>query len=185
MTPEEVAALLKQIAARDNRRTGPETIAAWLEDLDGLDFDDCREAVRRHFRESTDWLMPAHIRRHVGAIREERFANDGLAVYQALKAADPVTEEDYRIALKSIRQRVGGGQVFGFPAVEAGSGVADGPSKKYQEIRGKREEGRRADALSVARDLDPDELADAPTCGCGALLDPDGSCFTCGTAATA
>jgi len=185
MTPEEVAALLKQIAARDNRRTGPETIAAWLEDLDGLAYDDCREAVRRHFRESTDWLMPAHIRRHVGAIREERFANDGLAVYQALKAADPVTEEDYRAALKNIRIRVGCGQVFGLPAIEAGPTVADRPSKTYQEIREKRDEQRKESALSVARDLNPGELADAPTCDCGALLDPDGSCFTCGTAATA
>jgi hypothetical protein len=72
MTRSEIALLLGYIAARDRRTVGETDVLAWHEDLGDLDAPDTREAVRRHFRESTDYLMPAHIRRLVRLIRDER-----------------------------------------------------------------------------------------------------------------
>jgi len=72
MNHAEVATILALAAARDLRKVGEADVLAWHEDIGDLDFTDAREAVRRHFRESTDRLMPAHIRRTVRVIREER-----------------------------------------------------------------------------------------------------------------
>ncbi|HEY8504372.1 MAG TPA: hypothetical protein VIL46_07295 [Gemmataceae bacterium] len=72
MTRSEIALLLGLAAARDNRRIDEVMVAAWYEDLGDLDFADAREALRRHYRESTERVMPAHIRQLVRAIRQER-----------------------------------------------------------------------------------------------------------------
>jgi hypothetical protein len=72
MNRSEIAQLLGLAAARDRRTVGTADVAAWLEDVGDLGFDDARAAVSRHFRTSTDWLMPAHIRQQVKAIRAER-----------------------------------------------------------------------------------------------------------------
>lgn len=72
MTRSEIALLLGLAAARDNRRVDEVMVAAWHEDLGDLDFADAREALRRHYRESTERVMPAHIRQLVRAIRQER-----------------------------------------------------------------------------------------------------------------
>lgn len=72
MNHSEVAKLLALAASRDQRTVGDADVLAWHEDLEDLDFADAREALRRHFRESTDRLMPAHIRRLVREIRAER-----------------------------------------------------------------------------------------------------------------
>jgi hypothetical protein len=72
VTRHETALLLGLAAARDYRTIGEIDVAAWHQDLADIDFADAREAVSRHYRESTDRLMPAHIRRHVKAIRADR-----------------------------------------------------------------------------------------------------------------
>ena len=36
---------------------------AWAKALDGLDFARCEDAIVKHYRENTERLMPAHIRR--------------------------------------------------------------------------------------------------------------------------
>lgn len=178
MTYDEVVDLLTLISARDNRKVSKGTVLAWCEDIGDLAFEDCREGVRRHFRESTDWLMAAHIRRHVQAIHEAR-QNDGMAVYRELKARDPKTEEEYRQALKDIRARLRSSQPLPFKAIEAArDDASDGPSEEYMEIRKDRDEQREAAALAKAREeIDWSQHA---TCGtCDALLDPDGTCFAC------
>lgn len=124
MSPEEVRDLLKSVAARDNRRVLPETIAAWLEDLSDLDLFDAREAVHRHFRDSTDWIMPAHIRRHVKAIRAERLVNSGPLVAEGLHALDPVdTPAAYRNAMNAITRTVGDGQPPPFRAINTARAI--------------------------------------------------------------
>lgn len=90
MSPDEVLDLLTLIAVRDNRTVGRTTAIVWHEDIGDLNFTDCREAVARHFRESTEWLMPATVRRLVKALRSERLegfqyvpveGDDNTAVY--------------------------------------------------------------------------------------------------------
>lgn len=72
MNRSEIALLLGAVAARDRRTIGETDVLAWHEDLGDLGFDEARAAVSRHFRESTDYLMPAHIRQHVKVIRAEQ-----------------------------------------------------------------------------------------------------------------
>lgn len=179
MTFDEVVDLLTLIAARDNRTVGRATALAWQEDVGDLEFADAREAVRLHFRESTEWLMAAHIRQQVKAIREQRLANSDLA----LPAADPDRPEDWARALRNITRRVADGREP-FRAITGGAPRAE-PSAEFKEVREDLAVNRQVRLVSVARDLEPGELDNAPTCDCGALLDPDGSCFACGTAATA
>jgi len=72
MTPEEIGDVLGLAAARDRRTVGESDILAWLGDLDGITFDEAREAIRRHYRQTDDWLMPSHVLQHVRVIREEQ-----------------------------------------------------------------------------------------------------------------
>jgi hypothetical protein len=72
MSPEQVARVLAAAAARDNRTVGTADIRAWAEDIGDLDPEDALAAVSRHYRTSTDRLMPVHVRRLVIEIAEER-----------------------------------------------------------------------------------------------------------------
>lgn len=73
MTPAEVVRLLSIIATFDNRRVEDSTIAAWASVFDGTrwTFDQCRQAVIRHARNSTEYLQPAHVIRGARIIRDE------------------------------------------------------------------------------------------------------------------
>jgi len=70
----EAAALLTLVASFDNRKPDEAAAMAWADALDGLRPQDCAEAIRQHFRESREWLMPVDVRRRVGKIRAERVA---------------------------------------------------------------------------------------------------------------
>lgn len=72
MNKSEVAVLLGLAAARDQRTVGETDVLAWHEDVGDLDFADAREALRRHYRESTDRIMPAHVRRLTRLVRDEQ-----------------------------------------------------------------------------------------------------------------
>lgn len=72
MNRSETAMFLGMAAARDRRTIGEVDVTAWTEDLADISLADAREAMSRHFRESTEWLMPAHIRALVRTIRIER-----------------------------------------------------------------------------------------------------------------
>lgn len=74
MTPGEVARLLAAAAMFDYRKVEKADAQAWHLVLGELPFDDAMEALRRHYAESTDRLMPAHVRQGVRAIRNERAA---------------------------------------------------------------------------------------------------------------
>jgi hypothetical protein len=72
MNRSEAALLLGMAASRDRRTIGDADVLAWAEDLDDIDFDDAKRALRKYFRESTDWLLPAHIRRIVSEFDRDR-----------------------------------------------------------------------------------------------------------------
>ncbi len=55
---------------------------AWHHVIGDLSFDDAMEAVRRHYQQSTDRMMPAHVRQGVKAIREERRRREPSEVLQ-------------------------------------------------------------------------------------------------------
>lgn len=72
MTPGEVARLLAAAAMFDYRKVEKVDAQAWHFVLGDLDFDDAMQALRRHYADSTERLMPAHVRHGVQAIRNER-----------------------------------------------------------------------------------------------------------------
>jgi hypothetical protein len=68
----ETTAALALAQAYDNRTVGEVNIRAWHAILSDCDAVDVMEAIRRHYAEKTDWIMPAHIRLSVGAMVSER-----------------------------------------------------------------------------------------------------------------
>lgn len=74
MNKTQTAQMLTIASMVDSRTVAPETVEAWHEILGDLDFDMAREAMTRHRRESTDYLMPAHIVAHYNQIEKERRA---------------------------------------------------------------------------------------------------------------
>jgi len=74
MTRSEIALLLGAMAARDQRTVGETDVLAWHEDIGDLEFDEARQAVSRHYRDSVERIKPAHVRQHVKVIRAERRA---------------------------------------------------------------------------------------------------------------
>jgi hypothetical protein len=57
----EVVKVVARIQAGDNRTVDEVTVAHWTEMIGHLRFEDALEAVVTHFRESTAYLMPAHV----------------------------------------------------------------------------------------------------------------------------
>jgi hypothetical protein len=88
MNRSEIAMLLGACAARDQRTVGDMDVMAWLDDLGDLDFQDAREAVSMHFRESTDRIMPAHIRKLCRIVRDKRRAGQEVAKLPPGKTQD-------------------------------------------------------------------------------------------------
>lgn len=72
MNLSETARLLAAIAAFNNRTIGAADVGAWQSVLGDIELADAMEAVRRHYTESTEWLMPAHVRRLIGEIVKAR-----------------------------------------------------------------------------------------------------------------
>lgn len=72
MTPADAARILGTAAVYDRRTVGELDARAWADALDDLDPCDCADAVRRHYRDSTAWLMPARVRELVTVLRRER-----------------------------------------------------------------------------------------------------------------
>lgn len=84
---EEISALLAVIAATDRRKVGETDILTWHAAIGDLDFIEARSAVWQHFGHSTEWLMPAHIRRIVKGNREIARRTDDT-VKRQIEAAD-------------------------------------------------------------------------------------------------
>jgi hypothetical protein len=72
MNLEETSAVLGKAAGFDNRTIGQANLLAWHEVLGDLDVRDCLNAIAQHHRESTEYLMPAHVRRIAEKLRTER-----------------------------------------------------------------------------------------------------------------
>jgi hypothetical protein len=54
--------LLAKVQAYDRRTVGKSDIDAWYEALDDVDLPPALAAVTQHYRQTTEFIMPAHIR---------------------------------------------------------------------------------------------------------------------------
>jgi hypothetical protein len=113
MTPTEAAALLTIAAAFDNRKPNEEAATAWAAALNGLPFDDCRDAVLEYYREEREWLMPVEIVKRVRKKHHERI-EAGLKGIQPPASVDAIEDHDehdraYRAWLQETRERLARG----------------------------------------------------------------------------
>jgi len=72
VTPAQTARVLAAAAAFDQRTVGHSDVAAWHSALGELDFEDARDAVTRHYRKSTERVMPMHVLELAAEIRSHR-----------------------------------------------------------------------------------------------------------------
>ncbi|PCN46989.1 hypothetical protein Csp2054_14190 [Curtobacterium sp. 'Ferrero'] len=72
MNQTEVAKLLTVASAIDNRTVSDEQVIAWHAALRHLPFEVAQEALVRHFRDSTEYLLPGHISKQAKVIRAEQ-----------------------------------------------------------------------------------------------------------------
>lgn len=100
MNIQETSKLLTQIQIIDNRQIGDVTVLEWHQLVGGLDFAASSEAVRIHFRESTAYLTPAHVRANVERImlaglgaREDEYGNEIEADGPALAAWQRIQQQ--------------------------------------------------------------------------------------------
>lgn len=114
MTPEETFDLLTLIATRDNRTIGKVDVIAWQEDAGDLDFADSCAAVSLHFRQSTEWFMPKHLRDLVKKVRGER-----LEGFQYVPVEGDGNPQVYLKNLREQREAVASGRREPAPAVAA------------------------------------------------------------------
>lgn len=110
MNFSETSDLLTYVARVDNRRHDDATVIAWQGLLADLDARDATTAVTQHFQESTEYLMPVHIRRRAERIRIERqrreFDDEQRQALEAYAAtAGPLTDrsEDIRNFVSGVR----------------------------------------------------------------------------------
>ena len=107
MNAEETGRLLAKCASYDRRKIGEAEVIAWLQVLGDLNYRDCEAAVVGHYTETTDWIMPAHVRQRVKAIRARRLDRakipappaellDDWPAYQAALHASRVAAADGR-----------------------------------------------------------------------------------------
>ena len=111
MTPAAAADLLALAAAFDRRTIGKADAVAWADALHDLAPADCAEAIRAHFRDSTDYLMPAHVRQGVKRIRADRIRSANSAIFEP-DDANPDDVAAYLAAIRDRRQAVADGQTI-------------------------------------------------------------------------
>jgi len=69
VTIDELTTLLARIQVLDNRQVDQLTIQAWEPLMDDVHYLDAVNAVNAHFKESTAYLLPAHIVQRIAAAR--------------------------------------------------------------------------------------------------------------------
>lgn len=65
METREAFQLLTLASARDGRTVDAAVATVWADDLQDVSLADAVTAARAHYRDSSDWLMPAHVLRWV------------------------------------------------------------------------------------------------------------------------
>ncbi len=73
MTEDEVIDLLSIVTAYDKRTVGQGELHAWADAArrGRWTFELASEAVKNHYAESADWIMPAHVTQRIKALRSE------------------------------------------------------------------------------------------------------------------
>ena len=76
MTRDEVVKVLARVQMDDNRQVDRVVVESWVEEIGDLEFGDAIEAVVMHRRETTAWLMAAHVRENVRRVKAAQARDD-------------------------------------------------------------------------------------------------------------
>jgi hypothetical protein len=129
----EMGELLAFAALYDNRKVGDPDVIAWLEAIGDLPYPDARSAVAAHYgSESTERIMPGHIRTRVKAMRRERLERNPVAAPPAELADTPVR---WRAELAGSLRRIADG--LSVPKAIGGPVRGDDPPPTWAEARAK------------------------------------------------
>ena len=107
MTPDETVDLLTVAAAFDQRTVGEGDAIAWHAAVGDLGFGDSRAAVIAHYQETTERIMPAHVRRRVRDIRDRRLEAVEIPEPPRELAANPPA---WRAAIRAARTAIADGR---------------------------------------------------------------------------
>ena len=92
MRLSETGELLALISAYDNRNFNKETTAAWYDLLGPYSLDEAKQAVKKHYADNPDWLMPSHVRTAIKAARKTCLAKMGPINPNRADMTDVATE---------------------------------------------------------------------------------------------
>lgn len=98
ITKAQIGDLLTVIVAIDRRTIGDADIEAWHLILTDLELGDCAQAVKDHYTERRDWLMPADVHTRATAIARARAGRERIA---ELEAQDREETERERLAIEA------------------------------------------------------------------------------------
>ena len=107
LTRDQVVSLLQVAAAYDNRNLGQANIHAWHDaaDRERWAFDDAVMAIKAHYAESTDYLLPAHVTQRIRGKRQE--PPRAAEAIGELPAAPPADPERIRTYVDAVARRLG------------------------------------------------------------------------------
>jgi hypothetical protein len=86
---DDVVKLLAIASAFDNRKPNEAQAIAWAEVLTGLDPRDCAEAIKEHYKESREYLMPAHVVSRARTFMLRRREEEQVAEHLAIMGRHP------------------------------------------------------------------------------------------------
>jgi hypothetical protein len=107
MTLDETVDLLTVAAAYDLRKLGESDSIAWHAAIGDLGFRDARAAVVAHYQETTERIMPAHVRLRVKEVRRIRLEDTEIPPPPAELLDNPVA---YRAALRAATTAIADGR---------------------------------------------------------------------------
>jgi len=124
MNKTETAKLLTIASMIDNRTVATETVEAWHMVVGHIDFDLAQEAMNLHWRESTEYLIPAHITKNLPRVRMKIETDVRSAKARHLIGADWPAQKaltpDLQTALRDARSESGDAAAAGgYPSLTA------------------------------------------------------------------
>lgn len=106
MTRAETALLLGLCASFDSRTVGEADTLAWHDVLGDLPLHDAKTAVKAHYANTRDWIMPADVRAGVKRLRRDRVEH---ADVKFEPTCDPDDPRAYIRQLRAHRRAFGDG----------------------------------------------------------------------------
>jgi hypothetical protein len=115
MTLDETIDLLTTCAAYDRRTIGKTDAVAWHAVVGDLPFDQAQKAVFAHYGESTEWIMPAHVRTRVKRQQRDEAERGRIRELLDPQAYRREVEQADAAFMRKLAQRTGGKELKAAP----------------------------------------------------------------------